>query len=153
MNKMAGVAILVVLLGVGAWWAMGSNSNSNSDSTSYTVGMSWLMKETNDVMTTYKRFEVLSVEGDKVTWRSTVLNKDKEPFAGDKGRALTLPMISVEALDPGSEETLSAAGQSFRCRKIVSAGGTVWRSLAYPLITIKMRSGSDKNDLVEWKVP
>lgn len=116
----------------------------------FRVGMSWLFKD-ESAFVSYERWEVVKVEKEKVTFHVTTLNAKKEPFAGDQGIDSPLPILKVKDLLPGKEEKIEAAGRTFLCRKIESPGGTTWRSLEYPLISIRQETEDSKKEVVEFK--
>jgi hypothetical protein len=133
-----------------------SISVSHAGEKQFRVGMTWLVKDVANFgnnmppMVTYDRYEVTRVSGGKVTWIKTTLNKKKKPFAGTEGFEFTFPILKVKDLAPGKDVRVKVAGRTFRCRKIVSAGGTVWRSLDYPLIAVKEDFGNQKRVIVEF---
>lgn len=139
-SRTAGLSAAALMMGLFSSLSFGGD---------FRPGMSWVVQD-KGLFLSFDRFEVLKVENGKVTWKKTTLNKDKQPFAGDKGNVFTFPILKADQLAAGKEEEIEAAGRKFRCRRIESDAGIVWRSLEYPLISVRERVGESQRDLVEF---
>lgn len=117
------------------------------------VGMSWTTKTVNKVKAGddtleqigYTRFEVISIESGTCTYKRSNLDANKVVIDTVED---TFPKdITGSATEPArpkiSDETVEAAGRSFKCLKIASASSTVWSSTEYPLVTVRSLVKSD----------
>ncbi len=111
------------------------------------VGMSWLTKTVNKVKAgedtlervMFTRYEVLKIEQGTCTFKQS--NLDAKKIVIDSVEDTYPKNITGSATDPVrpkiSDETVEAAGRSFKCLKIESEGSTIWSSTEFPLVTVR----------------
>jgi len=115
----------------------------------YQVGMRWLLRSSG-TYTSYEQYEITHVKNQIVSWTRTLLNANKEPFAG--GLTETFTMDLRQQTEPSAAPTqLRLAGYVFDAYQHQTEQAISWHVSNLPLITplIRYRSG-DTTELIEF---
>ncbi len=115
----------------------------------YKAGMRWLLRSSGTYVT-YEHYEITHVKNQIVSWTRTLLNANKQPFAGGLTETFTMD-LRQQPVASDEPTQLRLAGYVFDAYKHQTEQAVSWHVSNLPLITplIRYRSG-DTTELVEF---
>jgi|UPI0003771795 hypothetical protein len=117
--------------------------------THYREGMQWLLQH-KGFFAHYEHYEITHVENDIIKCQRTLLNANKEPFAGGISEEFTLDLRQQSAISK-QNKPLNIAGYLFDTQQHQGEQATIWQVSQLPLITPLIRyNNGDETVLVEF---
>lgn len=126
------------------------DSAKSFSATQYRVGMQWVLRTTG-IYTSFEHYEIIAIDGDMVSWRRTLLNARKQPFAGGISEDFVFDQQHHPDGLSTKHDVLNMAGFELNTQHRKSARGVFWYISSLPLITpfIRYRSG-DQTVMIEF---
>jgi hypothetical protein len=126
------------------------------------VGRSWTIKnvikiEGFDDNVSYTKTEVVKVTENDATYKMTMLDADKKPYAGMEPMELSIKFVVPGATSNDApkietkDETIKVEAGEFECTLTEMAGIKTWMSKKYPGLMVTSEHASGYSELIEFK--